>query len=393
MLSQEQAAEFRARFAIFRKKIYLNSCSQGALSDEVTVGFREFLTSWDEQGSPWDVWVEEYEAARRTFARFIGASTDEVAIVPSASAGINAVASALRFDERPEVILGEYDFPTMGHAWLAQEPRGAKVRFVEPEGGEIGPERYERCITKKAGIVGVTRVSFLNGWRADVSGVVAAAHKQGALVLLDDYQDCGTRPVNVKALDVDFYVSGTLKYLLGPPGVAFLYVRKELVQKLVPTISGWFAQENPFAFDVRRFEPARAARRFEAGTPPVPNLYSSRRGVELLESVGMDNIAEQVGRLARTFLDGARDMGIAAKTPASSVGPLVVLLANDADGLVKLLAEHQIVVSSRHDGLRVSFHAYNTVEDIWTVLRVLERHLSLLAAGSRAAGEAQGRRA
>lgn len=388
MLSEKQIAEFRARFAVFRKKIYLNSCSQGALSDEVIVGFREFLTSWDEQGSPWDVWVEEYEAARRTFARFIGADADEVAIVPSASAGINAVASALRFDDRPEVILGEYDFPTMGHVWLAQQSRGAKVRFVEAEDGGIGPERYEACITKKAAIVGVTRVSFLNGWRADVTGIVAAARRHGALVLLDDYQDCGTRPVNVKALDVDFYVSGTLKYLLGPPGVAFLYVRRELVPRLVPTISGWFAQENPFAFDVRRFDPARAARRFEAGTPPIPNLYSSRRGVDLLESVGLENIAEQVARLAKTFLDGARDMGIAAKTPAGSVGPLTVLQANDANGLVKVLAEHQIVVSSRHDGLRVSFHAYNTIGDVWTVLRVLERHISLLDTDSKAAGRA-----
>ncbi len=388
MLSEKQVAEFRARFAVFRKKIYLNSCSQGALSDEVIVSFREFLTSWDEQGSPWDAWIEEYEAARRTFARLIGADADEVAIVPSASAGINAVANSLRFDERPEVILGEYDFPTTGHAWLAQQSRGAKVRFVEAEGGGISPEAYERCITKKTGILGVTRISFLNGWRADVAGIATAARKHGALLLLDDYQDCGTRPVNVKALDVDFYVSGTLKYLLGPPGVAFLYVRKELVQKLLPTISGWFAQENPFAFDVRRFEPARTARRFQAGTPPIPNLYSSRRGVELLESVGFENIAEHVARLASTLLDGARDLGIEAKTPAGSVGPLAVLRANDADGLVKLLAEHQIVVSSRHDGLRVSFHAYNTMEDVWTVLRVLERHMSLLATGSKAAGKA-----
>jgi selenocysteine lyase/cysteine desulfurase len=389
MLSEGQIAEFRGRFAIFRKKIYLNSCSQGALSDEVIVGFREFLKSWDEQGSPWDVWVEEYEAARRTFARFIGADADEVAIVPSASAGINAVANSLRFKERPEVILGEYDFPTMGHVWLAQQSRGARVRFAEAEDGRIASAPYERCISKRAAIVGVTRVSFLNGWRADVAAIAAAARKHGALVLLDDYQDCGTRPVNVKALDVDFYVSGTLKYLLGPAGVAFLYARKELVPKLQPTISGWFAQENPFVFDVRRFEPAQAARRFEAGTPPIPNLYSSRRGVELLESVGLEKIEAQVARLAKTFLDGAREMGIVAKTPAGSVGPLAVLQANDAEALVKVLAEHQIVVSSRHDGLRVSFHAYNTIEDVWAVLRVLERHINLLATDSKVAGKAQ----
>ncbi len=73
--------------------------------------------------------------------------------------------------------------------------------------------------------------------------------------MLDDYQDCGTRPVDVKAMDLDFYVSGTLKYLLGPPGVAFLYVRPELISSLRPTLTGWFAQKNPFAYDPQTIRP------------------------------------------------------------------------------------------------------------------------------------------
>src|SRR5579871_6188032 len=120
MLTDKQIGEIRSRFKIFQSKIYLNSCSQGALSDAVESGFNEYIESWHEQGSPWELWVQRYEAARAAFAKFINASPDEVAVVTSASAGINSVASALSFQQRKKVVLGEFEFPTMGHIWLAQ---------------------------------------------------------------------------------------------------------------------------------------------------------------------------------------------------------------------------------------------------------------------------------
>ena len=95
----------------------------------------------------------------------------------------------------------------------------------------------------------LTHVCFKNGFRSEVNAITQIAHRSGALVMLDDYQDCGTRPIDVKAMDLDFFVTGTLKYLLGPPGLAFMYVRKELISSLVPTVTGWFAQANPFAYD------------------------------------------------------------------------------------------------------------------------------------------------
>src|SRR5499427_4751875 len=125
MLTDHQIREIRSRFKIFQSRIYLNTCSQGALSDVVESGFNEFLASWYEQGSPWETWVERYEAARTAFAEFIHASPDEVAIVTSVSAGINGVASALNFRERKKIVMGEFEFPTMGHVWLGQRNRGA----------------------------------------------------------------------------------------------------------------------------------------------------------------------------------------------------------------------------------------------------------------------------
>jgi selenocysteine lyase/cysteine desulfurase len=378
MLTDRQIQGIRSRFSIFQRKIYLNTCSQGALSDAVQTGLEDYIASWHEQGSPWETWVNRYEEARTAFAQFIHASPDEVAIVTSVSAGINGVASALSFRERKKVVMGQFEFPTMGHIWLAQRPRGAEVEFVSAEENRIPTGKYEKMIDRNTLIVPLTRVCFKNGFRSEVSAITEIAHRSGALVMLDDYQDCGTRPVDVKAMDLDFFLTGTLKYLLGPPGLAFLYVRKELIPSLVPTVTGWFAQANPFAYDPQTFDLSPTARRFESGSPSVPNVYAAVPGFQMLQEIGMEHVSAHVAELAQSLLSCARDLGIRAKTPADSAGPLVVLQCKDSTLLVQKLSESGIVASNRHDGLRISFHVYNTRDDVKAVADVLKKNIDLM---------------
>jgi selenocysteine lyase/cysteine desulfurase len=375
---------FRKRFPVLAEKIYLNSCSQGALSQDVEERMIEYLRSWHTHGSPWDIWVEQYESGRRQFAQLIGAEPEEVAVVASASAGVNALASALSFQQRTKVVLGEFEFPTMGHIWLAQRTRGADVTFIKAENNRLRVEAYDALVDRNTLIVPLTHVCFMNGFRSPVSEITKIAHDRGALVLLDDYQDSGSRPINVKAMQVDAYVAGTLKYLLGPPGLAFMYVRKSLAESLMPTVTGWFGQRNPFAFDVRLLDPAPGTRRFESGTPPIPTIYGAIAGVELLQHFGLQNVADQIRVLTRTLIRGASELGIQIKTPLDSVGPLVVLQSKDADGLVRLFAQHGVICSSRHDGLRISFHAYNTVDDVNFVLGLLQQNLDTLVTAAPA---------
>src|SRR5258708_2991109 len=190
MLADKQIQAIRHRFSIFQRKIYLNSCSQGPLADAVQAGLEGYIASWHEQGSPWELWVKQYEAARTAFAKFINASPDEVAIVTSASAGINSIASALSFRERKKVVMGEFEFPTMGHVWLAQRARGADVQFVSAEGNRIPSANYEKMIDRNTLMVPLTHVCFKNGFRSEVDAVTQMAHQAGALVMLADYQHC-----------------------------------------------------------------------------------------------------------------------------------------------------------------------------------------------------------
>jgi selenocysteine lyase/cysteine desulfurase len=378
MLTDQQIMELRSHFPILQAKTYLYNCSQGALSDAVEGGLQEYARSWRTSSAPWDDWMQTYEALRTQFARFINAGREEVAIVASASAGINPIANAMQFGERNKVVMSEYEFPTMGQIWLAQRPRGAEIQFLDGVNNVVPTECYSAAIDERTLVVPLTHVSFVNGFRSDVAAITRIAHERGARLFLDGFQDCGTRPIDVKALDVDFYVTGVLKYLLGPPGVAFLYVRRELIESLTPTITSWFAQRDAFAFDTKRLDPATDARRYEGGSPPMPNIYMTRPALELLTQIGMENVAAQIERLTRAFIEGVRDLKIESKTPASSVGPLVVLRANDAKAMLAQLTARGIVASIRRDGVRIAFHVYNTLEDVHTVLRAFEDNLDLM---------------
>ncbi len=379
MLTEQQISDLRLHFPILREKTYLYNCSQGALSDAAEAGMAEFMQSWRSSSAPWNDWVEVYEGMRTDFANFIHADRDEIAIVTSASAGINVIANAIQFNKRSKVVMGEYEFPTMGQIWLAQQERGAQITFLEGVDDGIPLEAYAEAIDENTAIVPLTQVSFVNGFRSDVESVTRMAHEAGARVFLDGYQDCGTRPIDIKALDVDFYVTGTLKYLLGPPGLAFLYVKRSLIELLTPSITSWMAQRDVFAFNTQKLDPASEARRFEGGSPAIPNIYAARPALQLLAGIGMQNVAAQIAHLTRAFLQGARALGINCKTPDTSVGPLAVVRSTDPAMLVSKLTERGVIVSARLDGVRFSFHVYNNLEDVSTALSVLEENLALLA--------------
>jgi selenocysteine lyase/cysteine desulfurase len=373
---------FRRRFPLLAHKVYINSCSQGALSHDVADALAAFAESWHRFGSPWDHWVGEVERLRTRFARAVGADADEIAIMPSASAAIAAIATALAFDaSRRTVVLGEFEFPTLAHVWLAQARRGAVIEWARAEGETLPIDSYAARIDERTLIVPATHVCFRNGYRLDIPRLVQLCHARGALVMLDDYQRTGSGPIDVHALGVDFMVTGALKYLLGPAGIAFLYVRRELVERLEPLATGWFGRVDPFAFRADRLDWSPSARRFEGGTPPVPNVYGATAALTMLETIGLSEVQRQICSLTRRFIEGARERGFRVATPADPArrGPLVVIRSEAAAELVRRLGTRGIIASSRGDGLRVSFHAYNDDADVDAVLAALEAEQDLVA--------------
>jgi selenocysteine lyase/cysteine desulfurase len=307
----------RHRFPLLEHQVYLNSCSQGVLSDAVRGAYADYLRDWDEKGAPWEYWMERTESARASFAGLIGADDDEVAVTASVSAGVNAIASGLRPAEgRNRIVVSDFEFPTVGQIWHAQEERGYEVRHVHQGGAPVVPlEAFDAAIDERTALVAITQVCYRNGACIDVEGVVRLAHERGALVLLDSYQAVGSMPIDVRALGVDLLVAGALKYLLASAGLGFVYCRRGLFEDLRPTATGWFADADVFAMDITDYSPAPDARRFQAGTPPIPSIYAGIAGIELMKEIGIAETRAHVAQLNETLLAGVAELGGSLATP------------------------------------------------------------------------------
>ncbi|WP_380871800.1 putative aminotransferase YcbU [Sphingomonas sp. DBB INV C78] len=379
-------AAVRARFASLPRLAYFSSGSYGLLSDSVRASFETYLTDRVENGAYWGGWVDRLEQVRSQVASLFGVDTDEIAITASASAGLNAIASAFDFaGPRNKVVASNFEFPTSGQIWHAQSPVGAQVvHIAEKEDGTIPLQPFLDAIDDRTAVVALSHVCYRHGGKIpdyDIRAIAAAAHRHGAIVILDCYQVAGSERIDPRALDVDVCVGGMLKYLLGTGGIGYLYVRRELVDRLTPRASGWFAQADPNAMDIFANVPSPSARRFEAGTPPVPNLYAAGAGLDLILGIGLDAIGAHVRTITRLAIDRFAAEGISLATPLDDArrGPLLAIRSKDEVALVERLAEQQVMTSSRDGKVRAGFHFYNDEADVERLVRALTDNRALLA--------------
>ncbi len=367
----------RRRFPVLERKTYLNSGSYCALADTVRDAINAYMDDRLLVGANWDVWVNKNEAVRAGMAQVLRAQPDEIAVTASASAGINALASACDFSgSRNKIVISDFEFPTNAQIWHAQEKRGARVVHVpRAADGYIPLESFAQAIDEQTQLVAVTHVCFRNGAMLDVAGIAKLAHAKGARIMLDCYQAVGAVTVDVKKLDVDFAVGGMLKYLLGTAGLGFLYARGDLVPALLPTNSGWFAQENIPAMDITANRPSPTARRFEAGTPAVVNCYAVEAGLKIIQEVGTDAIESRVRYLTALCMERLEAIGWPSVTPRQEArhGPMVCVRARQVDQLFWRLMGEDIVTSFRDDNLRATFHFYNSEQDVDALVGALAR--------------------
>src|SRR5436190_2757667 len=369
-------ARYRSEFPIFRERIYLNTCSLGALGERARRKVAEFLDLWQSRGaSAWyDVWWAGLTDLRARYARLVGAAPAEIALAPSISVAVSAVAESLDYARRPRVVVTSLDFPTIAYQWLAKRARGVELVVVEsPDQVSVPVEAIARAVDERTALVATSHVYFTSGAIQDIRAVAHVAHARGALCLVDAYQSVGQVPCDVRAADVDFLTAGGLKWLLGGPGIVFLYVRDELARRLEPGIAGWFGHKHQFAFEPRSLERHDDARRFELGTPSLAAIYTQLGGLEYIEEIGVPAIRDVTAALTEDLIARACTAGFRPKVAARAEdrSAIVMLPADDPAERVRHLASAGIVADARPGHVRLSPFFYNVQDDYVAALERL----------------------
>lgn len=356
---------WRDEFPAVGRTTFLGSHTLAPASRRGRAAVERFLDAWESKASAERVWFEdiipEMRRLERIAAGLIGASPDDVALSPSVTTAIASLASGLDFaGERTQIVVSRREFPTDALGWLAHEGRGAKVVWVD--GSEAAD--YESAIGPRTAAVTASRVSYLDGAITDAAAIATAARAAGALSVIDDFHGAGIVPVDVAAMGCDAMVFGPYKYLLGTSNVGVIYVRPGLA--LNPTITGWFAQRDFFAFDGSRIDWPDTAQRFALGTPAALAVFASAAGMSIIEEVGVDRIRARSLELTGYLIERADDAGLPVRTPRPPErrGGLVAVEVPDAKHVLEALLDRGVIVDERHGALRVCPHFFNSEDDV-----------------------------
>lgn len=365
-----------SEFPAIESYLYLNTASIGLVPKRTIDAVTEFSRSVMRDGAAFldeEREAEVFEDLRKESSKLLGCDRDEVAVFSSVTEALSSIALAL--GRGGKVVSTSVEFPSVVYPWMRiGKEKGWSVELVEAEENVVDEGRLLSRITEGVKVVCISHVEFLTGQKFDLRAIAERAHEIGALLIVDGIQAAGCVPLDVKKLDVDVYVAGSYKWLLGPMGAAFAYIRRELADDLEPGIVGWRSVEDMWSLSIEvRY--AGAARKFEYGTSDYSSKVGLASSIEYILSMGVDAIYEHDMRVSSKFIEELSGLeGLRIVTPEESErrGPIVAL---EGRGLKRLL-EHRgegrkLVASMRRGLLRFSFHFYNDEDDASEVAEMI----------------------
>jgi kynureninase len=371
---------WRDRFPILDSTTYLVNHSLGAMPAAVVDKLRAFTDAWATRGvRAWaEGWWTSPVDVGNVLGRVLNAPPGSVVMHQNVSVIQALVASCLDFSGvRNKVVYTDQEFPSNMYVWEGMRARGARVESVPTTGVEVDTQRLLEAIDETTLIVPLSLVCYKTHFLVDAKAVCARAKEVGAIVLLDAYQALGTVPVDVQALGVDMVCGGSVKWLCGGPGAAYLYVRPDLLPNLEPRITGWAAHEEPFAFETGPQRYAHDIRRMLHGTPSVAAFLAATAGYETILEVGVEAIREYSIAMTEGLRGKLLGAGFRVSSPADPKrrgSTLTVALDPEENGpaFVKALEERGILVDHRPGaGLRVSPHFYTLEDELEEIVEAL----------------------
>jgi selenocysteine lyase/cysteine desulfurase len=366
--------ELRRLFPVTKKYAYFQNAGFIPCCTRVSEAMSTHLKEWLDNGDCWEEWNGRFEDAKRIFASIINAKQSEIASIPNTSTGIGLVANMIDPKPGQNIVVSDLEFHADVYAWLKRRGFGIEVRYAKNVDGKVTPENIGKLVDNKTAAVNISHVTWNNGFKHDLRGLAEVAHRHGAYLVVDAAQSAGVTEINVDRDDVDFLACPTFKWLLGPAGAGFLFVREDLAGKFDPSVMGWMSVVNPLEYDIWNLRLRPDAGKYETGTPGLILFDGARVGMSLLREIGIANAEREILSLTGYLMNGLRELGLHVRTPLEDNlrAGIVNFDVQDPHGVCRKLLEKSIVVSVKAGGVRVSPGIYNTKEEIDLLLEQLK---------------------
>jgi len=359
--------KIREQFPVTKNKVFLNHAAQSPLPRPVADAIGKYTDECSNFGT---TSTGANDDGKPCFARLIGAKPAEIALVENTSMGLNIVANMLRYPPGSNIVTTDLEYPAVVYPWL-RKGLGVKVHYVKNVDGKVLLDDMEKAVDDKTVAVAISHVEYSNGFRHNLRVLSEIVHEHGAYLIVDAIQSVGTMPIDVKRDEVDFLMAACYKWLLSPPGAAYLYVKDELIEKFEPPFVGW-ASVNQEVFDtvdpwdVWNLSLSKTASRFQIGTASIISLVGATEAMKMLLDFGTENIKRRIARLTDHLIDSIQDLGLKLQTPQEKPcrSGIVNFKIDQPKKLAQKLSKKGIVISARSNGIRVAPHYYNTEEEV-----------------------------
>lgn len=364
--------QWRDEFPILAKCNYLINNSLGAMPKGVYDSLAHYADMWAEHGvSSWGIeWFDLNRTVGNKIAPLMGAPENSVIVQQNASIANSILFGALDYSDtkRNKVVITDMDFPSDVYVLRQWLPDHMQIEMVKTDDGiSIDTEKFLDAIDETTRLVSISHVLFRSAYIMPAKAIVEKAHSVGAQVVFNGYHSVGIIPVDVQALNVDFYIGGVLKWMCGGTGGVFMYVRPDLIPTLKPQVTGWMSHKTPFTFDIENLDWRDDIYRLMNGTPGIASLQAIQPGTEILNQVGVDAIREKSIRQTSLLIELADAAGYEVVSPRDSerrAGTVTVNPPNAYEVSRELLARNIKIDYRQNAGIRIAPHFYNTDDEV-----------------------------
>jgi cysteine desulfurase / selenocysteine lyase len=372
-------AEFRRQMPVVRRWAFFDHAADAPLPEPT----RQAILAWvneaaEEGGMAWPRWNRRLQEVRELAARWVNADADEIALVRSTTEGINLVAEGLDWRTGDNVVTLADEFPSNQYPWINQRVRGVETRRVPTDEGRVDLDRLDAACDGRTRVVSISWVGYVSGWRNDLVKAAEIAHRHGALFFVDAIQGLGAFPLDVAQTPVDFFAADGHKWMLGPEGAGFFYIRRNHLDRLRPIGVGWNSVAHSRDFTRIELEYRPSAERFEGGAPNSVGFIGLGASIELLSGYGAEAVGERILAITDHACEELRRIGARIYSDRENrerCSGIVTFEPPGADAreVRRVCLEQKVALSFRSGRLRISAHAYNDEDDVGRLIEAIQR--------------------